>query len=149
MQDYGQEYMPYMQMMGVSPQSYPMATMPADQLESMYPQVYYKMYPMIQAQCNMMMAQTPAFTPTPEQLEAMAEDISVKTEQEMDGMPQRDFEGAEDRQFGYGRRRFLRDLASILLIRELVGRRRRPFYGYPYGYGYGYGFPGYGYPGFF
>jgi hypothetical protein len=147
MQDYGQQYMPYMQTMGVSPQNYPMATMPAEQMESMYPQVYYRMYPMVQAHCSMWMAQYPMYTPTAEQLGTMAEDVSVRTEQEMDGMTQGDG-GSEDRQFGFGRRRFLRDLASILLIRELIGRRRRHYYGYP-GYGYpGYDYPGYGYPGY-
>ncbi len=49
----------------------------------------------------------------------------------------------DGRQFGFGggfgrRRRFRRDLISIILLRELLGRRRRPHsgFGYPGGYWY-------------
>ena len=51
-------------------------------------------------------------------------------------MPEMADEQGEERQFG-GRRRFGRDIITILLLNELLGRRRRrrrPYDGYP-GYG--------------
>ena len=155
MQDYGQEYMPYMQMMGVPSQYYPMATMPQEQLEDMYPQEYYTVYPLAKQKCDMWMSQFgPMQTPTREQLDAMVQDICANAGPQMgvnEAMEPVEANVTKDRQFFFGGRRFLPALASILLIRELIGRRRPFFgYGYPgYGYGYGYGFPGYGYPGYF
>jgi hypothetical protein len=59
-------------------------------------------------------------------------------------MPEMADESEEDRQY-YGRRRLARDLIGVLLINELLGRRRRrrrrPYGGYP---GYGFSSP-YGY----
>jgi hypothetical protein len=48
----------------------------------------------------------------------------------------------EERQLGLGGRRLLRDLVTILLLRELIQRRR------PYSYGGYYGYPGGSYGGY-
>lgn len=43
----------------------------------------------------------------------------------------------EERQFGFGSRGLLRGIIDALLIRDLIGRRRRPFFSTPYGGGFG------------
>lgn len=76
-------------------------------------------------------------SPSREQLEAMVDDIYCMLEADVEiSIPEDD----KDRQFVVGGRRLIRDLASILLIRELLLRRRPYPYSYPYPYG---GYPGY------
>jgi len=147
-------YSPYMQMMNLPCQSYPMMTMPAQQLESMYPKTYFVIYPVVSEMCDMMdMKYGTTYCPRKEELDKAIEEIVVRVEPQIEVIV-RDNPGEmeEARQFGFYGRRFLRDLAGILLIRELLGRRR-PFYGYPFYYGYpgfygGYDYPGYYGPGF-
>jgi hypothetical protein len=138
-----------MQMMGLPRQAEPMMTMPQDQLESMYPEAYYSVYPAVQHHCDEMgIMPGMAVNPTKEQLDGMVESIANNVESHK-GANEVLAAESEKRQpygaFGLGGRRFLRDLVGILLIRELLRRR----YYSPYGYG-GYGYPGgFGYPGFF
>lgn len=84
------------------------------------------------------------YTPTSEQLESMIDKICEKLESEVDDLIKQEMD-KDDRQFGFGGRGLFRSLISILLIRELL-RRRRPYGGYPGYYGgYGYGpYGGYG-----
>lgn len=138
-------YAPYMQTMNMPTQYAPMVTMPQQELEAMYPKIYFIIYPCVCRQCDM--AGTMA-APTKEQLETMTENIVNEVEPNVAAQLAEDEKEGRQLFFGTGRR-FLRDLAGILLIRELI--RRRPFYGYSYPgiYGYPgvYGYPGtYGYP---
>ncbi len=133
----GDEYNPYMQMMNMPTQYYPMATMPVQDLETMYPQMYYHAYPAVMGYCDMMgIRPGTTFSPTREQLDSMVDGIYRSVESQL---PMEEGEMESRQPFGgfggfggFGRRRFLRDLIAILLIRELL-RRRRPHYG---GYGY-------------
>lgn len=80
--------------------------------------------------------------PDKDMVESMSEEAYNNMIRDMPDMAD---EHEEERQFG-GRRRLARDLIGILLINELLGRRRRRRrrhdydYGNDYGYGYGYGY---------
>lgn len=142
----GDDYTPYMQMMNVPTQYYPMATMPTRELETMYPQMYYHVHPAVQGYCDMMGFRSGMdFSPTREQLDSMVDDIYRNVEgqlpaEEGELESRQPFGGFGGGFGGFGRRRFLRDLIAILLIRELLRRRR------PWGWGSpGGGWGGYGY----
>lgn len=103
-----------------------------EHLETMYPDIYYRVYPQVKMCCEMYDVPTnPGFYPYPTRaaVEQMTDYIcqNMGTEEQ----PQ------VDQQFDYGYggygfgRRFLRPLITILLIRELL-RRRRPYYYYYY-----------------
>ncbi len=130
--------MNYMQMMNLPKQYTPMMEMPQQELESMYPRCYYIINPEVERMCNMMCKKYgPMFNPNPQMLESMVDDIDNRVGADVDSEYQ-DFDKCDDRQFVYGgfgggRRRFRRDLITILLLRSLL--RRRPSY-YPWGYGY-------------
>ncbi len=130
----------YMQMMNVPSQYSPMMEMPQDQLMGMFPRCYHIVMPEVGRMCDRMCAQYgPMFNPSRQMLDSMVDDIDNRVGADVD-MDYQDFEGCENRQFvvggfGGGRRRFRRDLITILLLRELL-RRRRPHFG---GFG-GFGF---------
>lgn len=102
----------------------------SDNLERMYPEVYRVVYPMVCFACDNI--RTPVVTE--EMVDMMTDDIydrveadgrinvdisvEVRNNEEMQGSRQR-----RPRR----RNRFLRDLIRILLLRELLRRRRRPF----------------------
>lgn len=145
MQDYERDSMPYMHKMGIPSNMYPMANMPEQQLEMMYPRIYYIIYPVVVRHCDMMdMTYGRMYMPNREEVERMTDNIHSQVEADVDAEMQQESEGSEERQFGFGfgRRRFLRNLISILLLRELLHRRRRPFFGTPFGGGFGPGFGG-------
>jgi len=121
-------------------QMYPMMTMPQHQLEAMYPRIYYIIFPVVVGHCDMMDSSYGlSYIPTREQLEAMTDDIYARVERDVEAEIMQGSRELDDRQFGFGRRNLLRGLISILLIRELIRRRRRPFFGFPfYGGGFGY-----------
>ncbi len=137
-------YIPYMQMMDVPTQYSPMMEMPQDQLESMYPKCYYIIYPEVNRHCDMLnKIYGTMYNPSRKQLEEIVDEIDNSVGSYVDAEYQeQDENDTENRQFGVGyfghgsRRRFRRDLISILLLRELL-RRRRPHYygGYPLHYG--------------
>jgi len=119
--------------MPIQPMYYPMITMPEDQLENMYPKTYKIVNPVVQSYCDKMDVMS---NPSKEQLDEICEKICKDVEADVEKVIAE--EGKDDkRQLGVGGRVILRDLVGILLIRELLRRRR--FFGYP-----GYGFPGYG-----
>lgn len=139
---YDYDYTPYMKKMGLPMQYYPMVTMPAQDLESMYPKMYYIIYPCVKKHCDKMeMQYGPMYTPTREELDDMVERIYKEVEMDLEKEMKGDMD-KDGRQFGYGfgGRRFFGDIISILLLRDLFRRRRRRPY---YGGGYGGGFPGY------
>lgn len=131
---------PFMQSgypMPIQPMYYPMVTMPEEQLEKMYPKTYQIVNPVVQSYCDKMDVMS---NPTKEQLNEICEKICKEVEADVEKVIATENKD-EKRQLGFGGRFILRDLAGILLLRELI-RRRRTF-GYP-----GYGFPPYGYPGY-
>jgi hypothetical protein len=81
------------------------------------------------------------YTPSRQQLESMVDQIDNKVGADVD----QDYQDpdSEERQFGFGgfggRRRFRRDLITILLLRSLLRRRRFPHFGFPFGFGGGFG----------
>jgi len=122
---------------------YPMMNMPEQQLEMMYPRIYYIIYPAVIRQCDMMdMTYGLMHIPAREQVEKMIDDITVKVEVDVDVAIKEESREPEERQLGFGGRRLLRGLIAILLIRELLRRRRRPFFGFPFGGGFSPGFGG-------
>lgn len=146
MQGYEYGMMPCMQAMGMPSQSYPMMTMPEQQLENMYPNIYNIINPVVENHCdNMDMKYGKMYTPTKEQLEATTDKILAEVENDVDATIAKEV-GTAERQFGFGGRRLLRGLVGILLIRNLIGRRRRPFGFSP---GYYPGFQGYPYGGYY
>jgi len=121
-------------------QMYPMMTMPQQQLEAMYPRIYYIIYPVVVGYCDMMdTTYGLSYVPTREQLEAVVDEIYSRVERDVDAEIMKGSRELDERQFGIGGRNLLRGLISILLIRELISRRRNPFFGFPY-YGGGYGY---------
>ncbi len=154
---------PNIQAMNI-PQKYaPMMEMPQEQLEAMYPRCYYIIHPEVCRHCDNFVSQFGnMYTPSRQQLDEMVDNIDNSVGEDVDA-DYRDEELGYDDYYGYedgysgsyeyyderepdgygggfgggfgGRRRFRRDLISILLLRELL-RRRRPYYGYPGGHGW-------------
>lgn len=98
-----------------------------DDLERMYPETYRVIYPMVCFACDNL--RTPV---TEETVDMMADDIYDRVEAdgriniEISVEVRNDEETQENRQRRPRRRnRFLRDLIRILLLRELIRRRRR------------------------
>ncbi|WP_265447009.1 hypothetical protein [Acetivibrio straminisolvens] len=143
---YGKECMyPMTHMMNAMhyPQQYcPMAAMPEQQLESMYPRTYYIVYPRVVHHCDMMdMNYGCYYCPTKEELDKMCDKICNEVEAEVETAICEEMKEEADRQLGFGGRRLLRAFVGTLLISELLRRRRRP-YGFSGYYG---GYPGYWY----
>ncbi|MDD3304063.1 MAG: hypothetical protein PHP54_04010 [Clostridia bacterium] len=90
-----------------------------EDLESMYPESYRRIYPMVCNACDKVQGRI-----TRDMIMRMTDDICNKME--MDGRMESQESVAEDRQ----RNRFLNDLVSVLLIREFLHRRpgRPPFF---------------------
>lgn len=138
-------YMQYYEMMGY-PTCPPIGQCPTANLESMYPEVYNRVYPMVRHMCDMMdHPHNPEMYPCPrrETVDRMVDDIYMRTMMEMGGQYE-NWEPMEQQQMpefgpgfgpgfrpgfrpGFGRRGFLGDLISIILIRELLFRRGRRF----------------------
>jgi len=139
MQNYTNTWMPYIQSMNIPNQMYPMMAMPEQQLESMYPKVYHAIYPAVVQRCDAMdMKYGPTYIPDKKEVESMIDDIYIRVEGDVNIIIEQEYgEHNEDRQFGYGGRGLLRGFIGALLIRDLIGRRRRPFYGSPFGGGFG------------
>lgn len=119
--------------MGMPGQMYPVATMAEEQLERMYPRVYHIIYPEV-IQCCDTIDMTCGFfnVPSCEEVERMVEDICTRKEKDVElALKQECRETGEERQLALGGRRLFRNLVTILLIRELIRRRRRPFFGFP------------------
>lgn len=103
----------------------------SDDLERMYPEVYRVVYPMVCRACdNVTMPVTESM------LDSMTDDIYDRVEADSRinievEVQFRDNDSDESRQMSRPRprprNRFLRDLIRILLIRELLGRRRPRF----------------------
>jgi hypothetical protein len=105
----------------------PESTMPEYQLENMYPDVYFIIYPEVvrhcddfdRACCSMML-------PTREEVERMVDNIAMKVEPEVEASMETGMPGDNTRQFGFAGRGLLRNLVGVLLLREFFDRRHRP-----------------------
>ena len=107
----------------------------SDDLENMYPDTYRVVYPMVVSACNMVNMPV-----TEEMVDKMTDDIydravtdsRIKVDINIEVESR---ENGEDRQMSNDprqrrprrRNRFFRDLIRILLLRELLGRRRPGF----------------------
>lgn len=114
-------------------QNLQMMTMQENQLEAMYPKTYHIINPVVQHYCDMMdMKYGVMNNPTKEQLDEACENICKDVEGEVDKAVGDEMKEGQ-RQLGFGGRRILRDLAGILLLRELLRRRRFfGFFGMPF-----------------
>lgn len=91
-------------------------------LDAMYPDIYHRVYPHVKQMCEMYdNPSNPDFYPYPTRhgIEKMTDHIYNKVLPEM-----RDVSTEEDISAQQFRRGLLRDLILILLIRELLRRRR-------------------------
>ncbi|RKD31239.1 hypothetical protein [Thermohalobacter berrensis] len=120
-----------------------------------YPQLYYDVYPRVRSCVDRHnYPGNPDMYPYPnrEQLDTMVNEVydeMIEEYPEIDNDPgERRRPRSQQRPF-FGRRRIFRDLIGVLLIQELLRRRRYPYgyyRGYPgYPYGYLYDYPGYDY----
>lgn len=129
----------YYEMMGYPCHS-PIAGYPSERLESMYPDIYHRVYPRVMHMCMVMdVPSNPQMYPCirRDAIERMTDDIYMQVMSEMggewDAMSQQQLPGfgpGLDPWYGTGAGSggFLRDLVSIILIRELLFRRRRRFF---------------------
>ncbi|TDT51961.1 hypothetical protein [Fonticella tunisiensis] len=145
------EYVQSMPMMQMPVQCCPIMDMEnmedegEQRLEMMYPETYYIIRPAVVNRCDIMETKHGEMhIPDREEMDEMIEEICDEVEEEVE----KEIKSSKDnmsRQFGYGRRRLLRDLVGVSLIGELLGRRRRrrrrrpfphpPYGGYPPYYG--------------
>ena len=127
-----------MSMMNNMPMMMPMMNMPMnmnnamddDDLKSMYPRIYMIMYPMVKYHCDMMESKHgKRHCPNKEEMDYICNDICDKCDKHHRGDEIEDFDENEDndtrQRRRYGRRRGYNDLAKILIIRNLIRRRRR------------------------
>jgi hypothetical protein len=114
------------------------------QIEMLYPHSYYIIYPHVRAHCDKLeQKHGKMYCPSKEEFEKILEDICDKVEKELEDDEDKKDKDKDDcreeerrRRRRYNRRRLLGDLAGVILIGELLGRRQ-PYYGPGY-YGPGY-----------
>lgn len=132
-------------------------------LQMMYPRAYFRLIPMVQVHCDKLEGKYGMFfCPSKEEFEEIIEDICEKFEKDIededdekekekdkkgkkDKCREDDFEQENDSRRPrprprpkYERGQVLRDLIGVVLLDELIGRRRRrrPYYGYGPSYGW-------------
>ena len=113
-------------------QMYPMATLAEQELEKMYPKVYHTVYPAISRSCDTLDSTHGSMhIPTKDEVKRMVDEIYKRVEVDANEALKQDYSSEQERQLGISGRALLRDLITILLIRELIRRRRRPLFGFP------------------
>lgn len=136
--------MMYMPMMNMPMMNMPMYDEDDEDLKSMYPKIYMRIYPMVKYHCDMMESMYGAmYCPSKEELDCICEEVCDKYEKYY--KDDEDHEHHEDRNDDdemRQRRRFFRrgigDLARILFIGNLLGRRRRRRRFFDHGHHHGY-----------
>lgn len=93
-----------------------------EKITECYPEIYKIVYPMIKTKCNNIQGNV-----TSENIENMTDEIYYSLEEKDVKVAENNGEKRETRQINRG----LRDLIKILLIRELLNRRRRPHFPHP------------------
>ncbi len=117
------------------------AEMPTEDLESLYPQTYNAIAPVVENACDKWMGKHGEQCPSKDDFDSMVSDVYNKVEANVEAAV-KNSPNAEERQFFGGGRRILRDFIGALLIGGLIRRRRRPFFGgFPFGGGFVGGFP--------
>jgi hypothetical protein len=118
------------------------AEMPTEDLESLYPQTYNVIAPVVENACEKWMGKHGEQCPSKDDFDAIVSDVYNKVESNVEAAI-KNSPVSEERQFFGGGRRILRDFIGALLITNLIRRRRRPFFG-----GFGFPFGGFwgGYP---
>ena len=119
-----------MPMMNMPMANMPMMNMPEhmdDDLKIMYPKIYIRIYPMVKHQCDMMESKYgKRHCPSKDDMDRMCKEISDKCEEHHRDDEMDDSEDNDTRQRRrYDRRRGIQDLVKILIIGDLIGRRRR------------------------
>jgi len=135
--------------MGVVPLTYDetkkqtaLATTQSDELESMYPEIYWDVYPLVAEVADKMAAAN--YKPNPNTMNMIVDNIIKNGGLWYEDDDEDQFGGSEvipvqlgfggapfrRRRRGYHNRNTLRDLIRILLLRELAGRRRGPYRGF-------------------
>lgn len=128
----------YMQNVETPREMLPIVEMPLQELENMYPNIYFVLYPIVFQQCDMIdNTYGKMYLPNKGELSNIVEEVIEYMNNENTPMEpiQKDISSLQWDQ------NTTRDLISILLIRELIDRRRQG--GYPpdrFGPGYGPGF---------
>ncbi len=119
------------------------AEMPTEDLESLYPQTYNAIAPVVESACDKWMGKHGEQCPSKEEFDSMVSDVYNKVESNVEAAV-KNSPNADERQFFGGGRRILRDFIGALFITNLIRRRRRPFFGgfgFPFGGGFVGGFP--------
>jgi len=101
-----------------------------DDLKKMYPKIYIKIYPMVKHHCDMIEAKHgKGHCPSKDDMDRMCKDICDKCAGHHRGDEIDDYDVNEDNDTRqrrlYGRRRGIYDLARVLIVGSLIGRRRR------------------------
>ncbi len=107
-----------------------------EDLKALYPKIYFRIYPLVKQHCDMMEKEKGQHhCPSKKEVDIACKKIYEKIKPQLD-----DDDDDKDcsRQRRYRRRHAVRDIAGILLINELLGRRRRRYYNNNYGYNYDY-----------
>ena len=98
-------------------------------LKMLYPKIYNSVNPMIKHHCNMMESiHGTMHCPSKDEMYRICKDICDKHEKHHMRDDEDDYDDKDDdmtRRRRYGRRRGISDLARILIIRNLIGRRGR------------------------
>lgn len=101
--------------------------MPEYQLENMYPNVYFIIYPEVARHCDDFDRDCCCMRlPSREEVERMVDNIAMKVQPEVEASLEQGMREDEPRQFGFAGRGLFRNLIGILLLRELFDRRHRP-----------------------
>jgi len=101
-------------------------------LKEMYPEIYIRIYPMVRSHCDMMESMHGAmYCPSKEEMDHICKEVYEKQHRDCEDDDER-YDNDDTRQIFGGRRGLTQDLIRILLIRDLLGRRRRrrPYFGY-------------------
>lgn len=121
-------YVQYYETMGY-PSCSPIAGCPTASLESMYPDVYHMIHPKVRHMCMMMdTPNNPEMYPCPrrETVERMTDEIHMQVMSEMGG-EYGNWDPMYQQFPEFRRNNFLRNIVSIILIRELLFRRGHRF----------------------
>ncbi|OOO62419.1 hypothetical protein [Clostridium tepidum] len=107
-----------------------------EDLKNLYPKIYFKIYPLVKEHCDIIEKEKGEnHCPSKKEVDTVCKKIYEKIKPQLDDDDEyKDFY----RQHRYRRRHAVRDIIGILLINELLGRRRkRRYYNY-YDYNYNY-----------
>lgn len=104
-----------------------------EDLKSMYPKSYIKIYPMVKYHCDMMESRYGTlYCPSKNEMDHICKEICDKYEEDHNDDDEDDRNDDMRQGPRQGRGGLIQDLARILFIRELFGRRRRRMFHHGY-----------------